>query len=54
VHSDAVEKSPASGGFRSARAIDFLLTADPQNPAVWTGFFIVPSPAQTLKEMDHD
>ena len=54
VHCRAVEKSSPSGDLRSTRATDFSPTTDPQNPAVWTGFFIVPSPACNPKEMDHD
>jgi hypothetical protein len=52
VHCRVVEKSPPSGDWRSTRAIDLSLNSYPQNPAVWTGFFIVPSPARKPKEMD--
>ena len=39
------KKAPVSGGFESARAIVFQPAPIRENPAVWTGFFNVPSPA---------
>jgi len=42
-------KSFRSGSFRSARAIAFSSRLICQNPAVWTGFFIAPSPAQIAR-----
>jgi 4-hydroxy-tetrahydrodipicolinate synthase len=45
VFRSALEKISPPGEFGSTRAIDLSPTADRENPAVWTGFFIVPSPA---------
>jgi hypothetical protein len=45
------KKFPIRGLQIDARDRLFANT-DPQSPAVWTGFFVVPSPAQNLKEMD--
>jgi hypothetical protein len=51
VYRSAVEKRAPSGDRRSTRALDLSPNSIPPNPPVWTGFFIVPSPAQT-QEMD--
>jgi hypothetical protein len=52
LHGSVVEKSSGFRGFESARAIVFQPAPIRENPAVWTGFFNVPSPAFPPKEMD--
>jgi hypothetical protein len=52
LHGSVVEKSSRFRGFESARAIVFSASTDPQNPAVWTGFFNVPVFRLFPEEMD--
>jgi hypothetical protein len=51
VQKSAVEKGSPSGEFRSTRALTINANRS-DNPAASAGFFLAPSPALNLKEMD--